>query len=36
MNKIWTAIKEETLDHEKDLYALIILGCTYVVFKKCI
>lgn len=33
MNRIWEAVKEETLEHEKDLYVLTILGCMYVVFK---
>lgn len=34
MNKIWKAVKEETLEHEYDLYVLMVLGCTYIVFKQ--
>lgn len=33
MNRIWKAVKEETLEHEEDLYVLAILGCLGVVFK---
>lgn len=33
MNRIWKAVKEETLEHEKDLYVLAILGYLCVVFK---
>lgn len=33
MSRIWEIVKEETLDHDKDLYALAILGCLGVIFK---
>lgn len=33
MNKIWKAVKDTTLEHEKDLYAIVILGCLGVIFK---
>lgn len=33
MNRIWKVVKEEILNHERDLYVLGILGCLGVIFK---
>ena len=33
MNKIWKAVKEETLKHEEDLYVVTILSCFAIVIR---
>lgn len=32
MNRIWKAVKEETLEHEKDLYVLAIFRLSWCCF----